>query len=151
MGTRKITERTEIDRIIGSAQVCRLGMTDSGGPYIVPVSFGYDGGNIYFHTGTEGRKIDCFESGRPVCFEFEQGVELIKSPDNPCGWTFSFRSVIGYGTVSELEGREKIEGLNYIMAHYSERKWDNFDQRVLDKTRVWKIAVTEVSGRVNGE
>ncbi|MFO7914226.1 MAG: pyridoxamine 5'-phosphate oxidase family protein [Candidatus Krumholzibacteriales bacterium] len=151
MGTRKITDRAEIDRIINSAEVCRLGMSDSGGPYVVPVSFGYDGRNIYIHTGTGGRKIDCFESGRPVCFEFEQSVELITDRENPCGWTFSFRSVIGCGAVTELEGKEKIEGLQHIMGHYSGREWENFDRRALEKTRAWKIAVSEVSGRVNGE
>ena len=40
---REITNRTEIDAIIRSCQVCRVGLADGIEPYIVPMSFGYDG------------------------------------------------------------------------------------------------------------
>jgi hypothetical protein len=35
------------------------------------------------------------------------------------------------------------------MEHYSGRKWENFEQAVLERTRVWRIDITGISGREN--
>ena len=101
---KEITDQELISQIIEQAQVCRLGLAKDNIPYILPVSFGYDGMAIYFHTAREGRKIEFMTANDRVCFEFEHGVQLIRNDSNPCKWTFSFQSVIGYGTVRELTG-----------------------------------------------
>jgi nitroimidazol reductase NimA-like FMN-containing flavoprotein (pyridoxamine 5'-phosphate oxidase superfamily) len=41
--TEKEIGRAEIDAIIRRSQVCRLGLSDQGEPYVVPLCFGYDG------------------------------------------------------------------------------------------------------------
>jgi len=71
-------------------------------PYIVPLSFGYDGASIYFHTAPEGMKSDFIASNDRVCFELEHEVRLIPNDSNPCQWSFSFFSVIGFGRVEEV-------------------------------------------------
>jgi hypothetical protein len=149
MSAEKITSREEIDRLIGSCLVCRVAVTADSEPYIIPFSFGYDGGSIYIHTGAGGRKIAAFERSPRVCFEFEQGVRVIENGENPCGWSFSFASVIGYGRITELAGDGKIAGLNRIMEHYSGRRWKSFRRGVLEKTRVWRIEIETISGRRN--
>ena len=68
---REITNRKEIDEIIRDSQVCRLALSVDDIPYLVPLSFGYDGAAIYIHTALEGKKIDYFELNPRVCFEFE--------------------------------------------------------------------------------
>ena len=45
---RKIIKREEIDHIIRGSLVCRIGLAANNSPYIVPLSFGYDGKNIFF-------------------------------------------------------------------------------------------------------
>ena len=55
---KEIASRSEIDDIIRGCKVCHLGLAVDGEPYIVPVSFGYDGEAVYFHTAPEGKKID---------------------------------------------------------------------------------------------
>ena len=52
---QEITDREEIDTIIRDARVFHLAMAESGGPYVLPLNFGYDGACIYFHSATEGR------------------------------------------------------------------------------------------------
>ncbi len=47
---KKIIGRTEIDQIIKNTNVCRIAFADNNTPYIVPVSFGYDGKDIFIHT-----------------------------------------------------------------------------------------------------
>jgi len=83
---REIHSRETIDQIIAAAGVCRLGLSNRDQPYIVPVSFGYDGKAIYFHTATEGRKIDYMTANPRVCFEMEQDVRVIRNEELACKW-----------------------------------------------------------------
>jgi uncharacterized protein len=144
---KEITEPALLNHIIAQAQVCRVGLAEDNVPYVLPVSFGYDGKAIYFHTAKEGRKIDFMTVNDYVCFEFEHGVQVIQNDVNPCKWTFSFQSVIGYGTVRELtELVEKRDGLNQIMKHYSGREWA-FTVEDLESIRVWKIEIESLTGK----
>jgi nitroimidazol reductase NimA-like FMN-containing flavoprotein (pyridoxamine 5'-phosphate oxidase superfamily) len=144
---REITSRAEIDAIIRGSEVCRLAFAVSDEPYIVPVSFGYDGHSLYFHTADTGRKIDCIAANNRACFEMERNVRLVKDPLKPCKWSFSYESVIGFGEVCELQSpAEKARGLNHIMEHYSGREWD-FDSFAMKGTRVWRISISSVTGK----
>lgn len=144
---KEVTDQTLISQIIEKAQICRLGLAKDNIPYVLPVSFGFDGTAIYFHTAKEGRKIDFMTANHQVCFEFEHGVQLIRNESNPCKWTFSFQSVIGYGTVRELTDLpEKTAGLNQIMTHYSGRAWP-FTRDDLGAIHVWRIAIERLTGK----
>lgn len=144
---KEIADRSEIDAVIRGSDVCRLAFAVADEPYVVPVSFGYDGLNLYFHTADAGRKIDCIAANPRVCFELERDVRLVTHPERACKWSFSFESVIGYGTVHELRSpEEKAAGLDHIMAHYSGREW-RFDPVVLASTRVWRVAIHSVTGK----
>ena len=144
---REITSRDEIDAIIRGSDVCRLAFAVADEPYIVPVSFGYDGRNLYFHTARSGKKIDCIAANNRVCFEFERNVRIVAHPAKACGWSFSFESVIGFGEVHELHApKEKTRGLNHIMDRYSGREWE-FDPAVVRGIRVWRVSISSVSGK----
>lgn len=145
---KEIQDRNQIDQIIAQAQVCRVGLSSANRPYIVPVSFGYDGQVIYFHTATEGMKIDYMASNPQVCFEFEHDVQVIPHEHSACKWTVSFYSVIGFGTVSEITDPEhKRHALSRIVEHYSGRgAWD-FSPQALESTRLWGITIESISGK----
>ncbi len=144
---KEISSRAEIDAIVHGCFVCRLGFAVGNEPYVVPVSFGYDGRDLYFHTATTGRKIDCIEANNRACFEVERNVELIKDAERPCEWSFAFESVIGFGTVHELTSEEERErGLNQIMEQYSGRHW-RFDPTATASVRVWRLAIESITGK----
>ncbi len=144
---RKVQSPGLISQIIRDCQVCRLGLAKDHAPYIVPVSFGYDGQAIYFHTAREGKKIDYITANSAVCFEFERGVQLVTDDASPCDWSFHYQSVIGYGRIHELvDVGEKTEGLNQIMAQYSGRDWE-FGLDRLKTIRVWKIEIETITGK----
>ncbi len=148
---KEIRSHDEIDAIIRAADVCRLALARDNEPYLVPVSFGYDGESVFFHTAPNGRKIEFIEANDRVCFEFETGVALVRDPDDACAWTFTFRSVIGYGTVRELVSTEqKNHALNQIMLHYSGREWDIPDHRTA-ATRAWRIDIESLTGKRSEE
>jgi nitroimidazol reductase NimA-like FMN-containing flavoprotein (pyridoxamine 5'-phosphate oxidase superfamily) len=144
---KEIRSREEIDGIIRGSDVCRIALAMDNMPYIVPVSFGYDGESIYLHTAREGKKISYFKNNNNICFEFERNVKLFANPENACKWTFSYESVIGFGKILELESVEQKEiGINKIMSHYSGKEWV-FGEDQLKNIRVWKIEIASMTGK----
>lgn len=144
---KQITGKNEIDGIIRKCQVCRLGLAKDNQPYIVPVAFGYDGRAIYFHSAITGAKTDYIRANNRVCFEFEHGVKIQSHDDQPCGWSFSFQSVIGFGTVAEIASLDdKMKGLQCIMAQYSEKRWD-FSAIPVTGVTVWQVTVESMTGK----
>lgn len=144
---KEISSRQEIDEIIRSALVCRIAFADDNEPYLVPVSFGYDGEALYIHTAKTGRKLEFIQANNRVCFEFEANVSIQTNDRDACKWTFEFESVIGYGAISELTASEdKAHGLNQIMLHYSDREWE-IDAVATATTRVWRIEIESVTGK----
>ena len=146
---KEIADRRQMDEIIRGSLVCRVAVAKDNAPYVVPVSFGYDGAAIYLHTAPEGKKIGYFEANPQVCFEFERDVELRRDPQSACKWTFIFESVIGYGAISELvEPAQKEHALNEIMRQYSGKAWP-FESASMARVRVWKIAITSMTGKLS--
>ena len=144
---KEIGSREEINAIIRGSHVCRIALAMDNMPYIIPVSFGYDGESIYIHTAKEGKKINYFKNSNNVCFEFERNVKLIGNQENACKWTFFYESVIGFGKIHELESLEQREvGLNRIMSQYSGKKWV-FGEDPLKNIRVWEIEITSITGK----
>jgi len=144
---KEIESGEEINAIIRGSYVCRIALAMDNMPYIIPVSFGYDGESIYIHTAKEGKKINYFKNSNNVCFEFERDVKLIGNQGNACKWTFSYESVIGFGKIHELESLEQRErGLNKIMFQYSGKDWV-FDKDTLKNIRVWKIEIASMTGK----
>lgn len=47
---KEIRDITEIEAIIGRAEVMRMGLSDYGSPYIVPVCFGYEHKVLWIHS-----------------------------------------------------------------------------------------------------
>ncbi len=120
---REIIDDRQIEQVLTEATVLRLGINEEGAPpYIVPVSFGYRDGAIYFHSSHEGKKMELIARDPRVSFEAEGQTSIMAPADraNACEWSAAYRSVIGHGTATVLEEpEEKREGLAAIMAHYA--------------------------------
>ena len=144
---KEITDLDTIHGIVRGCEVCRLGLAVDGEPYVVPISFGFDGEAVYFHTAKNGRKIDMMTANPRACVQFERNVELVTDDDDACTWTFSYESVIGFGSVTELvRDEDKIHGLNRIMQHYSGRNW-SFPEQPMSSTRVWRVDLDILTGK----
>lgn len=143
---RELTDTADIEKIIRSAQVCRLAMVDDGGPYIVPLNFGYCDMTLYFHSATEGRKIRLLKRAAQVCFEIDGEHELIKA-DSPCSWGMRYASVIGYGIPRFIEGvAEKRAALSIIMAQFSDDVFE-FSEQSMAATAVFAVDITAMTGK----
>ena len=143
---RKITDRSEIDDIIRRSQVCRLGLTDGVEPYVVPLSFGYDGRALYFHCASEGRKLDILRKNRRVCFEFDI-LDGIVTGDAACQWGMAFRSVIGAGQGHIIEEPDKKrQALTILMNQYADTEF-TFSDAAVDSIAIIRVDITSISGK----
>ncbi len=143
---REITDRPAMDDIIQRSRVCRLGLCNDGQPYIIPLSFGYDGEALYLHAASQGRKVDILKKNNRVCFEFDILHDVIRS-DRSCRWGMRFESVIGFGTAELVHDRQsKEKALAWIMRQYGEPD-GSFDESVLEKTLVIRVRIDAISGK----
>lgn len=146
---REVLDRTKIKKIIDSCYCCRLGFCDNGNAYIVPLNFGYEeneeGRIFYFHSASEGRKIDLIKVNNKVGFELDTNYKLNEAAE-ACGYSASFQSIIGTGKVYFIEEiEEKIHALNCIMYHNTGKKDWEFPHSILNKMAIFKLKVDQLS------
>jgi hypothetical protein len=56
----------EIDSILEETGYGFLGLARDDRPYVIPMSFGYDGDDCFFQMNSQGRKFDYIENGAPA-------------------------------------------------------------------------------------
>ncbi len=147
---RAVFDRSRIDAIIRDANICRIGLVDNDQAYIVPMSFGYDGTALYFHSAVKGHKVDLMTINPDVSFEIDILDRIVKT-EKGCGWTMEYRSVIGNGTIEFLEtDEEKRYGLSVLMSQYSDKTFE-FPDKDLRKTLVFKLVIDQITAKQSPE
>jgi nitroimidazol reductase NimA-like FMN-containing flavoprotein (pyridoxamine 5'-phosphate oxidase superfamily) len=144
---RNVTsDKSVIESIIRQATVCRVAMSDEGQPYVVPVSFGYADGVLYFHSSLKGRKVDILRKNNAVCVEFDVDQTITKA-ESVCNWGVKYRSVIGFGQAFFIEDvEEKRRALDIIVARYGGDPQD-YPQAMLKKTAVVRIEIQDATAK----
>jgi nitroimidazol reductase NimA-like FMN-containing flavoprotein (pyridoxamine 5'-phosphate oxidase superfamily) len=97
----------QIDQVLRSEVVGRLGLHADGRTYVVPITYAYDGAHIYGHSAV-GMKIRMMRENPHVCFEVDH-------MDNLANW----RSVIAWGVFEELHGDEATQAMRFLVDHLS--------------------------------
>jgi nitroimidazol reductase NimA-like FMN-containing flavoprotein (pyridoxamine 5'-phosphate oxidase superfamily) len=144
----EIVDIQEIEGILRSAPFCRLAMVDAGMPYVVPLSFGYEDGRLFFHSAASGRKLDVIRRCGRVCFEITSEAEVVVGVE-ASGSTVRYSSVIGTGIARELEDPvEKRHALEILAGHY--RRLDGeISAESVAKTAVIEVAIESMTGKRN--
>ncbi len=145
---KEITERSAIDDVINRCLVCRLGLSDDGFPYVVPMNFGYEGDTLFLHSAREGKKLDILRKNNRVCVEFDTDVEIISS-DDAFGWSARYACVMGFGTAWLVDDpAEKRKAYDALMLHYAGKTFEYPDPCV-DCSIIIKITLDSVSGKLS--
>ncbi|MCP4022064.1 MAG: pyridoxamine 5'-phosphate oxidase family protein [Desulfobacteraceae bacterium] len=143
---KEIKDIEDIEAVISKARVCRLGLVDGQRSYIVPLCFGYKDKCLFFHSATQGRKIDLIKKNPLVCFEFDHLVKINKAKD-PCKWGMAYESVIGEGTACLVnDPSEKQKALGTIMSQYSDRPFD-FTLENIESVAVIRVDIEKMAGK----
>ncbi|MBN2555889.1 MAG: pyridoxamine 5'-phosphate oxidase family protein [Anaerolineales bacterium] len=144
---KEITQREEICAVLRRGSICHLGLVDGDEPYVVPVSYGFDGDALYFHSAGEGRKIDTIRTHPQVCFEITAEWSL-QPAETACSWGASYESVIGWGTAALItDPAAKRAALTIIMAQYDDSGAHLFSSSSIDKTTVVRIGIDRMTGK----
>lgn len=152
MKNRTLTHKPELEGIIARCQFCNLAMADSDGkPYVIPMNFGYREDTVYLHGSKTGKKNDILSENPYVCLSFSTDHELrYVNEEVACSWSMRYRSVLVYGRVEFIDDmKDKVDGLNIIMGHYSDREFTYNDPAVRD-VRVYRVVIDRMEGRAYG-
>lgn len=144
---RQVTDRAEIEAVLRSCDVCRVGFYDGEEVYIVPLNFGCrerEGRlTLFFHSAGEGRKVELFRRGGRAGFEMDCAHRLVTA-ETACGYSELYKSIIGTGRVREVPEPEKLEAMEAVVAHYTDAK-PPIDPAMLARVRLFALDVDELS------
>lgn len=135
--------------MIAACPMMRLAFNDEGGPYIVPMNFGYenrDGQRVfYFHCAKEGRKMELIRRCPQAGFEMDTGYALRRG-DTACAYSAAFASLIGTGDIRLVgQKEEKRAALALLMRHTAgDGPW-TFEDRQVDAVTVFRLDVRQLS------
>jgi nitroimidazol reductase NimA-like FMN-containing flavoprotein (pyridoxamine 5'-phosphate oxidase superfamily) len=137
----------QIDQVLRSEVVGRIGCHAEGKTYVVPIAYVYDGQHIYGHTGG-GLKLRMLRANPDVCFEVDHIVSLS-----------NWQSVIAWGQFEELHGAEADRAVRLLAERIRPLVGDDERQIADDAARgetmdeqrpvVYRISLTEVTGRAD--
>lgn len=93
----------QIDHLLRTEVVGRIGCHVAGQTYVVPITYAYDGQYVYGHS-VEGLKLRMMRANPRVCFEVDH-------MDNMANW----QSVIANGSFEELQGEEAAAAMRVLV------------------------------------
>lgn len=124
----------EMERFVKGHSYGRLGLCLEDEPYVVPVAYGYEQGKIYFHSASQGKKLDFIRKNDRVCFQVDE-------------WQKGWASVICYGKAVLREDAEAKKKCFEILTRQelSEEHLQNV------KACIGIIQIEEMTGRCSAD
>jgi nitroimidazol reductase NimA-like FMN-containing flavoprotein (pyridoxamine 5'-phosphate oxidase superfamily) len=138
--------QSEIQSLLSTEVVARIGCHANGRTYVVPITYVYDGGALLGHSG-DGMKVEMMRKNPFVCVEVDH-------MDNLANW----RSVIAWGHYEELTGQAAVDAVEKLavgLAHLSvsetsvpaPRRAAGGHEAPAHGIVVYRIRLTETTGR----
>jgi hypothetical protein len=138
--------QTEIQSLLSTEVVARIGCHANGRTYVVPITYAYDDGAIIGHSG-DGMKVEMMRKNPFVCVEVDR-------MDTLANW----RSVIAWGHYEELTGRTAVDAIEKLanrLAHLSPSETSvpapgrgrGGQEPPAHAVVVYRIRLTETTGR----
>jgi uncharacterized protein len=139
--------KIEVENLLTSQVLGRLACTDGLKPYIVPVTYTYDGEYIYGQTNV-GTKLKIMRKNPNVCFEVERMMDMA-----------NWQSVIVHGKFEELKGKESevareilLNKVFYLLTSSTVHTHEHGVTTALDdsnriKTVMYRIKIEKITSR----
>ena len=148
---RTMNSSREMELLLERMTVGRLGLKTTDGPYVVAVNYLFLEGNIYFHSGQAGRKIEALRADPRVCFLVDDvGPQVLF--DQGCGISQIYESVVCFGKAEFVECHaEKRRILESMVRKLvpANHPLPPIKDRNVEKTLVIRIAIESMSGKAN--
>jgi len=99
--------RDEACALLTECRLGRLGCTDAGGPYVVPVNYVFDGQNIYVHS-LPGRKLAALRANPRACLQVDNIID-----------EYRWRSAIAFGVYEDVsDPAERERAVRLLLARF---------------------------------
>ena len=146
----RVTDPTEIIRILDTAKVLHLGLSVNDEPYVVPMNYGYtmEEGRLvlYLHSAVKGRKLDMIQANPKVFFS----IDCDRMPFEgrvPCQYGLVYSSIMGRGTATIVEDvEEKKQAMTLLMKTQTGKDF-TFEDRLVSIVAVIRIDVAEYTAK----
>ena len=148
---REIIAQEDILAILDKCEIIRIGLCADHKPYIVPMNFAYEVINdkisLYFHSASEGKKLDLIRQNHHVCFEADCFHKILKA-EHACAWSAAYASVMGEGEIVILaEEKQKIHALDALLKRYGFTGKPHYHEKELAAITALQIHVTSITGK----
>ncbi len=143
----KTMTKEEINDFLSNQKIGVLSLCESDSSYAIPLAYSYDGEIIYLTIGQNGRKMECINKNKNVCF-----VVYLMSP-NPEGGMPAWKSIICNGVLEHLTDPENLEkAVRSGEKHMGmpEGAWNGLLEKTLqapETSGFWKINIAEINGK----
>jgi nitroimidazol reductase NimA-like FMN-containing flavoprotein (pyridoxamine 5'-phosphate oxidase superfamily) len=139
-----------VTAILDQTFLCHLGFVAAGQPFVIPTSFGLEGGKIYVHGSSASRMLRELSQGIPMCFTamILDGLVLARSAFNH---SMNYRSVVVLGKAFPVEGAEKLKALEIMSEHMVPGRWAETrlpNSTEMMATSVLSIDIAEASTKI---
>src|SRR5450755_3284466 len=148
---RAVYDLDAVNQILDEAFLCHVGFAVDSQPYVIPTSYGRDGGILYIHGSAASRMLRHLGQGLPVCITVTllDGLVLARSVFNH---SMNYRSVVILGIATLVSDPvEKLNALRAISEHIIPHRWDDSRQpneKELKATSVLRLPINEFSAKV---
>jgi len=118
---------------------------ENGFPYGVPVNFLYKNGNVYFHSGLAGHKLENMKLSNKVSFCVVKDVALI-----PNQFSTKYKSVICFGEVKEVMDEKKQEIFVLFLEKFSKDFMEagmEYIKKDSAKAKVYEIEIKNITAK----
>jgi len=129
----------ECEDLLAKSMFGRLGLSEGGQPYVVPMSYVYAGGVILLHSGLRGRKLEMAKENPRAAFE----VDFVEKG--------RWKSVIVFGKVrlsTDAEAKKKLFDI-FTKSEMGGHGGKRFSREEMEKMPmvIWEIEIEEMTGR----
>ena len=136
--------------ILDAGFLCHVGFAVDGQPFVIPTLYGRSEDQLYLHGAPASRMLKTLADGVPVCLTVTHvdGLVLARSAFHH---SINYRSVVVFGTATEVSGDEKEHGLFVISEQVLNGRWDESrtpTEKELQATSVLKLSIDSASAKV---
>ncbi len=148
---KEMKDPSEVERVLRSGRYATIGLCDGSEPYVITLSYGYDGAGrtLFFHTAKEGRKLDIIARNPRACATVISDRGYVQGK---CDHAYS--SVVLHGRMSRVEDLDgKLKALGTMIDHLDDdpaRAKERLlakRERVEGSTVVLRFDIEDVHGR----
>ena len=147
---RQVTDPQQIQAILDTAKVLRLGLAVDNEPYVVPMNYGYvmEAGKLtlYLHSAVRGRKLDMVQANPKVFFEMDCDLKPFEG-NLPCQYGLSYSSIMGRGTACLVEDVEEKKKAMSILMKTQTGKDFSFEDRLVGIVTVIRVDVAAYTAK----